>query len=309
MPAPLSEVMTVLGPVAPHQLGITLPHEHLWLNFHRVRGNPDGILNDVELAIREVNCFKQAGGASLVELTCLGLDRNPAALRRVAEATGLNIIMGSGWYREQYYPADMNRRSTNDLADQIVRDVSTGVDDTGVRAGIIGEIGCLDFISGIEERVFRAAARAHHQTGATISTHAAWYPTGIPQLDILAEEGVSPERVVIGHCDFYPDPDYHVAIAERGAWVQFDRNGGRTPFEWERRVTWIRNLVDRGHLGRLLLSHDVCLQSDLQAYGGTGYDFILTRLVPMLLQAGMSQAQIDQVLIENPRRALTGADA
>jgi predicted metal-dependent phosphotriesterase family hydrolase len=188
----------------------------------------------------------------------------------------------------------------------MVRDLEVGIDGTDVRAGIIGEIGCLDHISGIEERVFRAAARAHLHTGATITTHAAWYPTGGDQLDILCEEGVDPRRVIIGHCDFYPDPAYHEAIAARGAWVQFDRVGGRVPFEWDRRVRWILNLVERGYLDRLLLSHDVCLQSDLRAYGGTGYDFVLTGLASMLIEAGLTQAQIDRILVDNPRRALTG---
>jgi predicted metal-dependent phosphotriesterase family hydrolase len=281
-------------------------HEHLVLNFHRVRGNPDGILNDNDLAIREVGLYRSAGGRSLVELTSGGLSPDPLALRRIAEASGLQIVMGCGWYRELYYPPDMNRRTTNELADALVRDLELGVNGTDVRAGIIGEIGCLDHISGIEERVFRAAARAHLHTGATISTHAAWYPVGTHQLDILLEEGVDPSRVIIGHCDFYPDPAYHAAIAARGAWVQFDRVGGRVAFEWERRVKWICNLVQQGYLNQLLLSHDVCLQSDLHAYGGTGYDFVLTRLVPMLLDAGLSQAQIDRILIDNPRRALTG---
>jgi phosphotriesterase-related protein len=301
--------MTVTGPLAPDKLGITLPHEHLFCNIHHVTRNANAILNDPVLAREEIALFRDAGGATVVDVTNIGLWRDPSALKAVAEETGLNIVMGCGWYREPFYPSDVNRRTTNSLADEIVRDLTEGVDGSGVRAGIIGEIGSdWDYVSGVEERSFRAAARAHQHTGATITTHACWYPTGLLQLDILKEEGVSPRRVIVGHCDTIPDTDYHDAIAASGAWVQFDRNAGRHKYEWRQRLGWIKRLADNGHLDRLLLSHDVCIMSDLHAYGGTGYDFILTGLVPRLLEAGFSRAQVDQLLIDNPRRALTGDD-
>jgi phosphotriesterase-related protein len=307
--ASLDWVMTVTGPIAPEKLGITLPHEHFFVNSHHITRNANGILNDAELARQEIGLFREAGGATVVDVTNLGLWRDPPALRQMAADTGLNIVMGCGWYREPFYPTDLNKRTTNSLADEIICELEQGVDGTGIRAGIIGEVGNdWDYVSGVEERSFRAAARAHLHTGATITTHAAWYPTGLLQLDILKDEGVPPKRVIVGHCDTIPDTDYHDAVAASGAWIQFDRNAGRHKYEWQQRLGWIRRLVDNGHLGRLLLSHDVCIMSDLHAYGGTGYDFILTGLVPRLLEAGFSRSQIDQLLVENPRRALTGGD-
>src|SRR5215469_5764485 len=121
-------------------------HEHLVLNFHRVRGNPDGILNDLDLACREVGLYTHAGGRSLVELTSGGLSPDPAGVRRIAQSAGLQVIMGCGWYREPYYPPDMNRRTTNELADELIRDLQVGIGGGDVRAGVIGEIGCLDHI-------------------------------------------------------------------------------------------------------------------------------------------------------------------
>src|SRR5438552_266249 len=141
-----TEIMTVTGPIRPEALGITLPHEHLLLNFHRVRGNPDGILNDKALAAAEASAFRDQGGRTIVELTNIGLSRDPTGLAAIARETGLNVVMGSGWYRALYYPPEIDHRSADDLADEIVRDLQVGVDGTGIRSGIIGEIGCWDHI-------------------------------------------------------------------------------------------------------------------------------------------------------------------
>ena len=166
--------------------------------------------------------------------------------------------------------------SVDEIAADIVRDLTDGVADTGIRAGIIGEIGCDRHIGALEERVFRAAARAHRQTGVTITTHAARWPVGDAQLDLLEEEGVDPGRVIVGHCDMVPDPRYHERLARRGAWVQFDTVQGANEWDTQRRLGWIRALFDAGLEHRLLLSQDVCLTTDLAAYGGPGYAYLLT---------------------------------
>src|SRR5215212_1786461 len=212
----VTDVMTVTGPVAAEDLGVTLPHEHVYLDLTReYRGN--GLLNDPALAESELRRYAEAGGRTLVDVTTGGLKGDPAGLRAVAEATGLNIVRGAGFYRRAYFPPELDEMSTDAVADLIVRDVEEGT--VGVRAGIIGEIGCDRFISAAEERSFRAAARAHRRTGLTITTHAARWPVGIAQLDLLVEEGVDPARVVIGHCDMVPDHDYHLELVGRGAWI------------------------------------------------------------------------------------------
>jgi phosphotriesterase-related protein len=193
------------------------------------------------------------------------------------------------------------------VADTITRDLEEGVGDTGIRAGIIGEIGCDRVISAVEERVFRAAARAHRRTHATITTHAARWPVGEAQLDLLAEEGVDPGRVIVGHCDMVPDPAYHRRLAQRGAWVQFDTIQGSRERDTARRLDWIRALVDAGLERRVLLSHDVCLTSDLAAYGGPGYAYLLTGFRDRMRQAGFPDTLVTTLLVDNPRKALTGA--
>lgn len=300
-------VMTVLGPVPADQLGITLPHEHLLCDLARVTGRREEQLADVDLAVAEVARFRSAGGATLVDLTNRHLGRDPLALQTISRATGLHIVMGCGWYREPFYDREVFEKTTDQLTDDIVAEATRGVGDTGVRPGIIGEIGCdLHYISPAEERSFRAAARAHHRTGLTITTHALRAPVGLAQLDLLVEERVDPRRVIVGHADTYPKPDYHEAVAKRGAWLQFDTVRGGHEFETLKRIRLVQEVIARGHLRQLLLSHDVCIPAHLRAYGGGGYDYLLTEFIPRLLAAGITQEQIHTLTVENPRAALTG---
>ena len=299
-------VMTVLGPIAPADLGFTQPHEHLicdsgWVGGYTIRLP----LSEPSLAIEELMTFKSAGGRTIVELTNHGLRRDPRALRQIARATGVNIVMGCGWYRQKNYPPGFDRLSANDLAEEIVRDLTVGADGTDIRSGIIGEIGVtLDYVSPAEERVLRAAARAHRRTGATIYTHGEFYPIGTWQLDILEEEGVDLRRVIVGHMDSYLDSDYHDAVARRGAFVAYDTVGRTHIYPDVARIAMIHRMLKLGYLEQLLLSTDRCWRSDLRMYGGAGYDYLLTHFLPRLRQEGISEEQIEIVCIENPRQAL-----
>lgn len=301
------EIMTVTGPLPVDQMGITLMHEHLFIDLCRVTRDPDHWLNDFNLTLKELSLFSAAGGKTVVDVTNRELGRNPLELRKVANATGLNIIMGCGWYREPYYRPEIYEKRTDDVAQDIIDEIENGVGDSGVRPGIIGEIGCdRHYISPAEERSFRAAARAHKRTGLTVSTHTVRCTAGLDQLDILEDEGVDLRRVIIGHCDTYPDPQYHEAIAARGAYVEFDCI--RSKFDWEidSRAQWVMLLVGKGYLKQILISHDCCMKSHLHAYGGNGYDYIFRDFVPRLLSKGLSAEQVRTLLVENPAAALTG---
>jgi len=299
-------VETVLGPIPATGLGTTLPHEHLFIDLLREYRDA-GLLRDEPLAIREVGAFKALGGGTIVDLTSIGLGRNPEGLARVSQATGVNIVMGAGFYRHPYLDREwFDRHDPDAIAEVIVRDLVEGVDGTGIRAGIIGEVGCDSYISAAEERSFRAAARAHLATGATISTHAARWPIGLAQLDLLEREGVDPARVIVGHADTVPDEGYRIALARRGAWVELDTIQGETEHDTEQRIAWLLELLDAGLGDRVLLSHDVCLSSHLRARGGSGYAYLLDGFVPRLRERGLDEATIERLLVDNPRRALTG---
>ena len=309
-------ITTVLGEISPDDLGVTLMHEHVFCTLiSEYRG--DGWLNDGALAVEELSRFKSAGGQSLVDLTLRGMGRQPQQVQQVSEATGLNIVVGTGVYRHPYLDSEwVDQNSVDQLARWMVDEIEVGIEGTGIRAGIIGEIGCDAFLTAHEERVFRAAARAHLRTGVTISTHAARWPVGHVQLDLLEEEGVSPCRVIIGHCDSVSDAgwmssddviDYHESLIRRGAFVSFDHFGtAASSFDDVRALEYVVALIDKGLTRHILLSQDVCFQSSLRARGGNGYDFLLTRIVPQLRKQGVSDETVSTILITNPRQALTG---
>jgi predicted metal-dependent phosphotriesterase family hydrolase len=301
------EVMTVTGPVAAAELGVVLPHEHVFIDLvSEYRGS--GLLNDEHLACQELRALRVAGGSTLVDLTLDEIGRDPAALRRVSEATEIAIVMGCGHYRDPYLDRGwFDRTSVDAIADEMVRDITEGVRDTGVRAGIIGEIGAdRGYISAAEERSFRAAARAHTRTGLTISTHAARWPVGIAQLRLLAEEGVDPRRVIVGHTDSVPIPEYHLALVRQGSYVSFDSIGTGSRYDTDRAVDYVLELVRAGFGAQILLSQDVCLREHLQAAGGCGYAYVLSDFLPRLTAAGLDPEQVRSFVIDNPRMALTG---
>lgn len=301
------QIMTVLGPIGPDELGITQTHEHLLCDGYLVTADAyDGILYDEELAVDEVALFKAAGGDCIVDPTPIELGRNPKALRRISQATGVRVVMGTGWYREKVYPPYVWEKSTNELADILIRDIVEGADGTGIRAGVIGEIGTdRHFIRPATERVFRAAARAHLQTGAPISTHTTHFgELATEQLDLLEEEGVDLSHVIIGHLGDRRGAHHLIPIAERGAFVEID-NIGFAYQRQEERVKNVAGLIEAGYLGQILLSLDICLNSQLHWFGGVGYDYLLKVFVPMLKEAGVTECQIEIMLVENPRRALT----
>jgi phosphotriesterase-related protein len=305
----MATVMTVTGPVPAEQLGLTLMHEHLFLDLTRDTWTNNNFLSDPDLTLVELQRYKDAGGVTLVDQTNRGLGQDPLAVKAMAERSGLNIVLGSGWYREPYYEPYLYRWKTDQVAEQIVRDLAEGIDETGVRAGIIGEIGAhFTWISPVEERVLRAAGRAQKKTGVTLTLHATRAPLGLDQLDILAEEGVDPRRVVVGHAHSYPHHGYHAEIARRGAFLTFDRMGVTNEYERRRNVRLICELLDAGFVKHVMLSQDVCYKSDLVAYGGLGYAFVPAQLTSILREAGVTDEQLHQMLVENPRRALTGEE-
>lgn len=312
----MATVMTVTGPVPADRLGFTLAHEHVFLDLTRDVAGKMSLLNDPELAYRELMRYKEAGGVTLVDQTTGGLRghdhdllpvKHALAIRAMAQRTGLQIVLGAGWYREPYYDRRLYRAKTEQIAEELVRDLTEGIDGTDVRAGLLGEIGAhFTWVSPVEERVFRAVARAQQRTGVSIATHALHSPVGLDQLDILEDEGVDLRRVVVGHCQSYPDHEYHTAIARRGAYVSFDRLGVPNEYEHETMLRLIRRMIDAGLIDHVLFSQDVCWRSDYVAYGGRGYAWVPTGLREELAKLGVGDDQYHRITVDNPRRALTG---
>lgn len=297
--------MTVTGPISPDALGFTQPHEHVLVDLSLAKGRWDyeGSLVDVEIAIEEVRAYARSGGTSLVEMTTPDLGRDPLGLARVSRETGVQIVMGSGWYREPYYPETIDRTSTSALASVLVEELESGVGDTGIRPGVIGEIGCdRQWLAAREERVLRAAARAQIRTNLGLMTHT---PPGAAfvQLEVLAEEGVDLNRVAIGHADAFMNADYHRSIAKTGAFLSFDLIGQPLyPDLW--RGEHLVGLMREGLTPSLLLSMDLCHRSRLVRWGGSGYSYLRDHFLGLLSAKGVSDEELQQLTVENPRRFL-----
>jgi phosphotriesterase-related protein len=310
----MPHVQTALGPIDPADLGFTLPHEHTAIALWHIPGRWDywELTRDRPVIEAELARYRDAGGRTLVDLTLAGVGRDPAWLADLSRTSGLHLVMGAGWYRDAYYPpeARIDRRSVDDLADELVREATDGVGETGIRPGILGEIGTdKPWLSAREERVHRAVARAARRTGLAITTHAVMSDVGLAQLRVFEEEGADPTRVVIGHADSYPVLDHYLAIVGRGATVEFDFLGmSFTPQEHHgegRIVELLCELLARGHVERVLLSQDVCHNAQLTRYEGNGYTYLHETFLPRLRAAGVSDAEIETMTVANPRRLLT----
>ena len=339
--------MTVLGPVRPEELGITLMHEHLFCDIRRLfepgadasgeemawwrqkltlenlhvarEAGPiadNYVLDDETVAIEELAELKASGGGTLVDLTPIGTGRDPLAVRRVSEATGVNVVMGTGWYREMYHPDNLSQRTIDDLADEMVSEITIGVGDTGIRAGIIGEIGVHvnDPDAGApaaEIRCIRAAARVSRRTGAAVSVHMlGGRPARLDVLDALSEQGADLGRVVLCHSDLIgDDEDLLLEMLERGVYVEFDLLGRVEAVPIPSRSAAVPDVVLKlttaGWTERLLLSQDFCMKWHLKRWGGAGRSWLLTRFLPYLRSIGVTDEQVNTIMVENPKRLLT----
>lgn len=307
-------VMTVRGPVSGQDLGFTLPHEHVYCTLRHAdyRYDVADQFMDEEVMAHEVMAFADLGGDTIFDLSVPDNGRSPERLRRLSERTGVHFVMGCGWYRGNYFLPEerIDRRPANDLAEELIREITDGVGDTGIRPGVIGEIGSeKDWVSPAEERVLRAVARAHKATGLAIGALHAIGPVAPEQLTILEEEDVDMTRVAVAHCDAYPHLRYLLGLIERGVYIMFDNCGqfrGLGQFE-DRILGLIVELVDRGLEDRLMLSHDVCKLGQLRIHGGTGFVYLSETFLPALSARGVPDETIRTMTHDNPRRWLTGA--
>ena len=339
----------MLGPIAGEAMGITLPHEHLLIDFevmfrepdngaerglarqpvslanlgwvrHHFSSNLDNLqLLDERVARDEALLFKHAGGQTFVDPTNRGLARDPLALARIARATGLNVIMGSGYYVAAAHPADMDRRTSDDIARELVRDLTVGVDGTGVRAGFIGEIGTTWPWTDNEKKVVRAAVAAQRETGAALMIHPGRHERLPLQIvDFIRKEGADLGRTIMCHIErTIADPAVLADLAATGVYLEYDLFGLETsyypynptfdmPNDGER-MRQILGLIERGHLDQILMSHDIAYKHCLSRWGGFGYHHLLVNVIPRLRAKGADDKTIQTLVIDNPRRAFAYA--
>jgi len=341
-PAERGEVQTVLGPVSPDSLGLVLPHEHILcdvtppgvaeaaggrqvevtlrnvhdIRYHWIQHYGNHILDDVAVAADEVAAFREAGGGTIVEMTIHGIKPDAGGLAEVARRTNVSIVAGVGFYIESFAGDFIGGRSIEDLAGVMVEGVRSGIGDSGVRAGIIGEIGVSDPWSEAERRVMRAAVVAQRETGAAINVHPGRDPSSPRAIArFVREEGGDPSRLVISHIDRTLFDDDEVArLMDEGCCAEWDFFGIESsyyPFadidlpNDGLRLERIGRLVRRGYGDRILISQDICTKTRLQKWGGHGYAHLPRAVLPMMRRKGFSDREIDQIVRHTPKRLLT----
>lgn len=335
------QAQTVLGLIDPAALGPTLMHEHLiWdirtpamvvdpdqgpeislcncfrLNYGRKKSPNNLMLRCRDTASEAVSEMMAVGGRTIVELSSGGLDPDPEGYVRIAQATGAHIVMGCGHYVDDYQAPKNRDRGVDDFAAEIVDQVFDGAWGTSVRAGIIGEIGCQSPWTDLEKRVMRGALIAMAETGAALNVHPGRHPDQPQEVaEFIMAAGHPTDRVIISHIDrTIFDDERLLKLADTGVVIEFDLFGQENAFyPWSDidmpndagRLKLIRTLIDRGHLAQVVISHDICYRTRLTRFGGHGYGHIFENVLPMMRARGFSPAEIDAIMIANPRRLLT----
>lgn len=281
--------------------GYTLMHEHLTIDL--TPGDLGGA--DFDILCRELTELYTFGVRNIVDLTNQGMGRDPDVLRSLASATGINLIPSTGYYLEAYMPPDIRTRPIEDLAEEAVRELTWGIDEEGYTAGVIGEIGWSAPEAGkLECRVWEAMSIAAAKTGAVISTHPSIGPEQILQAEFLIERGIKPEKIVIGHAEFFPDEKALLALLDLGVNIGIDMIGQNGQDRDEYRADMVIMLRDWGFLSRVTLSLDLCEQQDLRQCGGFGYVHLFKSFLPLLRDRGITEDEIDLLLKRNPMRIL-----
>lgn len=296
-------IQTVNGDVK--ELGVTMGHEHLAIDLRRVRKDDDSYILDAELIIRELLKAKNLGVDSVIELTCNDMGRDVEKLQEISKRTGINIICSTGFYMKEYHTDFVKNATVEEIEEVFVKELQSGIDNTQIKAGIIGEIGCSkNRIHSNEEKVLKASGRASIKTNSAVSTHCDMGLLGKEQLEILLKTGMNSDKIILGHTDLVGCTAYQLTLLEAGANLAFDTIGKQAYLSDEKRAEGICNLLDRGYEGKILLSQDVSRKSYLVENGGAGYCMVMDNFIPLLLAKGVSKSEIRKMLIDNPKRIL-----
>lgn len=306
--------MTVRGARAADQLGRTLMHEHVMVDFVGADKIAPGRYDPEEVFARALPFLQRAWAAgcqTVVECTPNFLGRDPALLRRLSEASRLNIITNTGLYgaaNDKYVPAFAFRESADQLAARWTREARHGIPPSGIRPGII-KIGVdSGSLSDIDAKLVRAAARTHRRTNLAIASHTGDGTAAMAQLDILRQEGISPSAFIWVHAQNEKDLALHRRAAQLGAWVEFD---GIAPSTLAQHVVLVMAMKHRDLLRRVLISQDAGWYHVGEPDGGEfrGYDTLFTDFLPALRAAGATESDIELLLVKNPARALAQSEA
>lgn len=298
-------IQTVRGSIPKEDLGITMSHEHLIIDLRDVRKDNESYISDVDVVCEELKPIKELGVKSIVELTTIDMHRDVKKLLEISNRMDMHIVCATGYYLQEYHSKWLLEASIEDICEVFRHEITIGIDDTEIKAGVIGEIASgYDGIRENEKKVLIAAARVSKETGCAISTHCDHGRYGEEQVEVLLNEGLNPDNVIIGHMDLLLDLDYHVRILKQGVNIAFDTVSKTSYQSDENRAKQLKQLLDLGYEDHIVLSQDVSRKSYLVSEGGLGYTPVMSYFVDLLKQEGVSEQQLEKLLIHNPARIL-----
>jgi len=341
---------TVLGPVAGADLGVVLPHEHLlidlravtfqepaderdrprarapitledlgWIRRHWTSSLDNLHQLDEALAVREVLAFAATGGGTIVDPTLPGIGRDPAALRRISETTGIHVVMGAGSYVEAAHPPEIRALDAQGLHDRVLAEWRDGVDGTDIRPGLIGEVGCSWPLHPRERVALEAMVAAQRSTRLPMMIHPGRDPRAVGEIiAIVTAAGLDLSRLILAHLDRGITPHEElVDLARAGVFVELDcfglessyfpPNARMATLSDAQRLDVVRGLLDAGVGDRVLLAHDICQKHRLAAFGGHGFGHLTGEILPWMHRRGFTEAETAMLFVANPARALTVA--
>jgi phosphotriesterase-related protein len=319
---------TVLGSITTDAMGATLVHEHVNWGFAGWQADrtvaPFDEKASLKKAVEVLTAVRESGVKTYIDATPNDSGRDVRFLREVARASGINIICSTGLYNEGHGGSAYFKfrgvlpfaNAMEELQELFSRELTDGIEDTSIKAGVIKvATGDGGSISSYEERVLKAAARVSKETGVPVITHTHGGNLALEQADLLISEGASPSQIVIGHMGGISDIDYHLAVLARGVYIGFDRFGADMPPEKpdSENITCIMELIQRGYAQKILLSHDFTINmlgrqvSQLLARLPNWYPtHLFKNILPALKVKGVSNRQIDEMTVENPKRLFEG---
>lgn len=283
--------------------GITYAHEHMTIDLSGIKKDQDCRLDVIDETIKELKELKSKGVENIIDVTNRGMGRNIDFIKRVINGTGINIVSSTGFYKEPFFPPEVYELDERKLAELMTSEIEYGIDDTNIRAQVIGEIGTgKDTISPTERKVFRASSMAHRETGRPIVTHTTLGRLGLEQIEIFKQFGVDLDKVVIGHVDLSGDIEYILRLIDSGVNVAFDTIGKINYQPEQVRIGLLKELCRRGLSEKIVMSLDITRKSHLKYKGGIGYSYLLDSFIPELEKNGIDKKDIDNMMKNNAAR-------
>lgn len=278
-------------------------HEHITLDLSHVKNDKDYSVDIIEETILEFKELKEKGVTTIIDLTNIGMGRDPEYVNEVMERTGIKVLQSTGYYKKPFFPNEVFKLNSKELSNIFIDEIINGIDGIYEKASIIGEVGTgFDFVDEEELKVLEAAARAAFETGAPIATHTTRGKLALEQIEVFKKYNVDLNKVTIGHLDLCTDLDYILRVLDKGVNIAFDKIGREDFVKDSHRVEMLKKLSERGYSDKILLSMDIDRKSKFKTLGGIGYSYLVDKFIPSLYEENIKETDILNMTSLNAKR-------